>query len=335
MTSYIIRRLLLIIPTVFFALSFLFLLFFTLPGDPAQLIAGGADRNIDAGVVERINERYGLNDPLLVQFKDYWVRTIQWDLGESFLNRRDVNDILGEKAVASIRLGIWAIIIEVIVGISVGLLSAIRRYSIGDKITTIVTAAASAIPVFVLGFLLQWLFAVQPNKLGWPEWAKLRTQGIGPDSWTLFFIPTGEQWRYLILPAITLASVSTALAARMTRGSMLEVMRADYMRTATAKGLSERSVVFKHGLRNAMLPVVTLIGLDFGTVIGSAILTETTFSWPGLGSQIANSVTQRDLPVILGLTLVVVIAFAVINLLVDISYAWFDPRIRLGKGEHS
>jgi ABC-type dipeptide/oligopeptide/nickel transport system permease component len=335
MTSYIIRRLLLIIPTVFLALSFLFFLFFTLPGDPAQLIAGGADRNIDAGVIERINERYGLDDPLLVQFKDYWQRTIQWDLGESFLNRRDVNDILGEKAVASIRLGIWAVLIEIVVGISVGLLSAIRRYSIGDKVTTIVTAAASAIPVFVLGFLLQWLFAVQPNKLGWPEWARLRTQGIGPNSWTLFFIPTGEQWRYLILPAITLASVSTALAARMMRGSMLEVMRADYMRTATAKGLSERSVVFRHGLRNAMLPVVTLIGLDFGTVIGSAILTETTFSWPGLGSQIANSVTQRDLPVILGLTLVVVIAFAVINLLVDISYAWFDPRIRLGKGEHS
>jgi ABC-type dipeptide/oligopeptide/nickel transport system permease component len=335
MTSYIIRRLLLIIPTVFLALSFLFFLFFTLPGDPARLIAGGADRTIDSGVIERINDRYGLNDPILTQFTDYWQRTVKWDLGESFLNRRSVNDILGEKAVNSIRLGIWAIIIEIIVGISVGLLSALRRYSIGDKVTTILTAAASAIPVFVLGFFLQWLFAVQPNKWGWPEWARLRTQGIGPDSWTLFFIPTGEQWRYLILPAITLASVSTALAARMTRGSMLEVMRADYMRTARAKGLTERGVVLKHGLRNAMLPVVTLIGIDFGTVIGAAVLTETTFSWPGIGSEIANSVVQRDLPVILGLTLVVVIAFAVINLLVDISYAWFDPRIRMGKGERS
>jgi ABC-type dipeptide/oligopeptide/nickel transport system permease component len=335
MTSYIIRRLLLIIPTVFFALSFLFFLFFTLPGDPAQLIAGGANRVVDPGVMERINDRYGLDDPIATQFVDYWKRTIQWDLGESFLDRRSVNDILGEKAVNSIRLGIWAIIIEIIVGISVGLLSALRRYSIGDKVTTILTAAASAIPVFVLGFFLQWLFAVQPNKWGWPEWARLRTQGIGPDSWTLFFIPTGEQWRYLILPAITLASVSTALAARMTRGSMLEVMRADYMRTARAKGLTERGVVLKHGLRNAMLPVVTLIGIDFGTVIGAAVLTETTFSWPGIGSEIANSVVQRDLPVILGLTLVVVIAFAVINLLVDISYAWFDPRIRMGKGERS
>jgi ABC-type dipeptide/oligopeptide/nickel transport system permease component len=333
MTSYIIRRLLLIIPTVFVALSFLFFIFFLLPGDPASLIAGGANRTIDEGVQLRIEERYGLNDPILEQFSNYWQRTLQWDLGDSFLNRRSVNEILGERAINSLRLAIWAVIIEVIIGFSVGLLSAIRRYSFADKLTTILTAAASAIPVFVLGFVLQYVFAVQPNKLDWPEWARLRTSGIGPDTWTFFFIPTGEQWRYLILPAITLASVSTALLARMTRGSMLEVLRADYMRTARAKGLSERQVVVKHGLRNAMLPVVTLLGIDFGTAIGVAVLTETTFSWPGLGSQIFDSVQDRDLPVLLGLTLAVVLAYAFINLVVDVSYAWFDPRIRLGQGE--
>ena len=335
MTSYIIRRLLLIIPTVFVALSFLFFLFFLLPGDPASLIAGGANRAIDPGVLDRINARYGLNDPIPVQFVHYWQRTIQWDLGESFLNRRSVNEILGERSINSIRLGIWAILIEIVVGIAVGLLAAIRRYSIADKLTTIITAGASAVPVFVLGFVLQYLFAVQPNKLGWPEWTKLRTSGLGPDTWTFFFIPTGEQWRYLILPAITLASVSTALLARMTRGSMLEVLRADYMRTARSKGLGERDVVIRHGLRNAMLPVVTLIGIDFGTVIGVAVLTETTFSWPGLGSEIVQAVSQRDLPVLLGLTLAVVLAYALINMLVDLSYAWFDPRIRLGEGENS
>ena len=326
MTSYIIRRLLLIIPTVFIALSFLFLLFFALPGDPANLIAGGAERNIP---------QQTLDNPLYEQFTDYWQRTVQWDLGESYLSRRSVNSILGEKAVASLRLAIWAIIIEIVVGLSVGLLSAIRRYSLSDKLTTVVTAVASAVPVFVLGFVMQWLFAVKPNQWDWPEWARLRTSGIGPDSWTLFFIPTGEQWRYLILPAIALASVTTALLARMTRGSMLEVLRADYMRTARAKGLRERDVVLKHGLRNAMLPVVTLIGLDFGTAIGAAVLTETTFTWPGLGSQIAQSVNDRDLPVLLGLTLVVVLAYAFVNIVVDVSYAWFDPRIRLGKGEHA
>jgi oligopeptide transport system permease protein len=337
MTSFIIRRLLQIIPTVFVALSFLFFIFFLLPGDPARLIAGGAERNVDPGVLERVNERYGLDDPILTQFGDYWQRTIQWDLGESFLTNRSVNEILGEKAVASIRLAFWAIVIEIIVGISVGLLSAIRRYSISDRLTTIVTAAASAVPVFVLGFVLQYLFAVLPgpNKWNFPEWARLRTSGIGPDSWTFFFIPTGEQWRYLILPAIALASVTTALLARMMRGSMLEVLRADYMRTARAKGLGERDVVLKHGLRNAMLPVVTLIGIDFGTAMGAAVLTEFTFNWPGLGSEIVTSVQQRDLPVILGLTLAVVLAYAFVNLVVDVSYAWFDPRIRLGKGDHA
>ena len=335
MASYIIRRLLLLIPTVFFALSFLFMLFFVLPGDPASLIAGGGERTPNPITVQQVTERYGFDDPLPTQFANYWKRTIQWDLGTSYINNRSVNDILGEKAVNSLRLGIWAIIIEIIVGISVGLLSAIRRYSIMDKLTTVGTATVSAIPVFVLGFILQYAFAVYPNKQGWPEWARLRTSQIGPPGsgsgdWFLFFIPQGVQWRYLILPAITLASVSTALAARMTRGSMLEVLRADYMRTAKAKGLSERKVITRHGLRNAMLPVVTLIGLDLGTVIGAAVLTETVFSWPGLGSTIADSVLRRDLPVLLGLTLAVILAYSLINLIVDVSYAWFDPRIRLG-----
>jgi peptide/nickel transport system permease protein len=217
------------------------------------------------------------------------------------------------------------------VGISVGLISAVKRYSRTDKATTIFTTAAAAIPVFVLGFALQYLFAVVPNKRGWPEWTHLRTSGLGPDTWTAFFIPVGEQWRYLILPAVTLACVSTALAARMMRGSMLDVLQADYIRTARSKGLRERSVVLRHGLRNALIPVVTLIGIDFGTVIGAAVLTETVYSWPGIGSRIVEAVNERDLPVILGLTLAVIIAYTVVSLFVDISYAWFDPRIRLGE----
>jgi oligopeptide transport system permease protein len=333
MLGYVIRRILLIIPTVFLALTFLFFLFFTLPGDPVNLIAGGGDRTIDPGVLERIEEHYGFDEPIHTQFINYWQRTIQWDLGDSYLNRRSVNDILGDKAVNSLRLAFWAITIEIVIGVSVGLVSALKRYSIADQVTTVATAAASAIPVFVLGFILQYVFAVLPNKRGWPDILQLKTSGLGPDTWSLFFIPTGEQWRYLVLPAFTLAAVSTALCARMTRGSMLEVLRADYMRTARAKGLRERDVIARHGLRNAMLPVVTLIGIDFGTVIGAAVLTETVFSWPGLGSAIADSVVDRDLPVTLGLTLVVVVSFSIINLLVDLSYAWFDPRIRLSEGD--
>jgi len=338
MTSYIIRRLLLIIPTVFFALSLLFFLFFTLPGDPARLIAGGANRSVPEEVVERATERYDLDEPLYKQFVTYWQHTLTWDLGESYVERgTSVNETLGEKAPNSVRLAIWALIIEVIVGIAVGLISAIRRYSLMDRFTTLGTAGAAAIPAFVMGFVLQYVFAVLPGPNYWdlPEWAQLKTSGMNEDGWAFFFIPVGDQWRYLILPAITLASVSTALLTRMTRGSMMEVLRADYMRTARAKGLSERDVIVKHGLRNAMLPVVTLIGYDFGTAIGVAVLTETTFNWPGLGSEISLALIQRDLPMLLGLTLAVVLAYALINLVVDVSYAWFDPRIRLGKEERA
>jgi ABC-type dipeptide/oligopeptide/nickel transport system permease component len=331
MFSFLIRRLLQAIPTIFVAVSFLFLLFFVLPGDPATLIAGGLERTPDPGVVARANERYGFNDPLWRQFLGYWGRVLRWDLGESFITRNSVNEILGDKAPRSVRLAIWATLIEIVVGISVGLISAVKRYSTIDKITTLATTAAAAVSVIVLGFILQYVFAVLPQRHSLPDWMHLRTSRLGPDSWLLFFIPTGDQWRYLILPAVTLASVSTALAARMMRGSMLEVLRADYMRTAKSKGLTDRSVVLRHGLRNALIPVVTLIGIDFGTVIGSAVLTETVFSWPGIGSQIVDSVQRRDLPVILGLSMVVVIVYVLVNLLVDLSYAWFDPRIRLGE----
>ena len=338
MTSFIIRRLFLIIPTVFVAVSFLFLIFYALPGDPATLIAGGADRNPNPIQIQQITEQYGLDDPIYVQFFNYWKNVLSGDLGQSFQQGRSVNSILVDKAPNSIRLAMWAILIEIVIGVAVGIYSAIRRYSLADKLTTVGTAALSAIPVFVLGFILQYVFAVYPNKQGWPEWMRLRTSGIAAprtdEEWFLFFIPTGpEQWRYLILPAITLASVSTALAARMMRGSMLETLGADYMRTAKAKGLSERKIVVGHGLRNAMLPVVTLIGLDLGATIGAAVLTETVFSWPGLGSTIADAVGSRDLPVVLGLTLAVVVVYSLINLFVDVSYAWFDPRVRLGAGD--
>jgi ABC-type dipeptide/oligopeptide/nickel transport system permease component len=331
MIAYTIRRLLQIVLTVFIALSGLFFLFFTLPGDPASLIAGGADRGvIDEGVLDRVNARYGFDKPILEQFVDYWDRTIHLDLGESFKNNRSVTSALGDAAPNSLRLGFWAVTIEIVVGISVGLLSALRRFSLWDRITTIVTASASAMPVFVLGFILQYAFAVYPNKHGWPDWMRLRTSGIGDNTWALLVIPTGDTWRYLVLPAVTLASVSTALAARMMRGSMLEVLKADYLRTARAKGLNERQVIVKHGLRNAMLPVITLIGIDFGTAVGVAVLTENVFSWPVLGSTIADSVIERDLPILLGFTLIVTLAYAVVNLVIDLSYAWFDPRIRLG-----
>ncbi len=331
MFAFIVRRLLQLIPTVFLAISFLFILFYVLPSDPARIIAGGNNRNPDPIVIQQVAERYGFNDPIWRQFLHYWGRVLHWDLGHSFKDRKSVNAILGERAPRSIRLAIWATLIEIVVGISVGLVSAVKRYSFTDKLTTFATTAAAAIPAFVLGFMLQYMFAVTPEKHGWPNIFQMKTSRLGPDSWFLFLFPTQDQWRYLTLPAITLACVATALAARMMRGSMLEVLRADYMRTAKSKGLTERAVIFRHGLRNALIPVITLIGIDFGTVIGAAVLTETVFSWPGIGSKIVEAVGDRDLPVILGLSLVVVVAYVIVNLFVDLSYAWFDPRIRLGE----
>jgi ABC-type dipeptide/oligopeptide/nickel transport system permease component len=279
-----------------------------------------------------IEARYGLDQPVYVQYGRYWKQLASGDLGESYQNRREVNDILADAGAASLRLAIWAVIIEVLIGVTAGVISAVRRYSFIDALTTVSTTMMVAVPVFVLGYVFQYVLGVYTNQNDFPEWLQFPVQGIGPDSWAFFFIPTNGQWRYLLLPALALASVSTALVARMTRTTMLEVLRADYMRTARAKGLSERQVVLRHGLRNAMIPVVTLVGLDLASLIGSAVLTETVFNWPGMGTAIFGAILAQDAPVVLGLVLVLVIAYVLINLLVDISYGLFDPRIRYGGG---
>lgn len=330
MGTYAVRRLLLIVPVVFGAMTILFLLFFVIPGDPVELLAGAEGRAVPEPTRRAIEARFGLDQPLYQQYVDYWGRTIQLDLGESYVSRRDVSDILARTAAASARLALWAVIVEIVIGLSAGVLSAVRRYSFLDSLVTISTAAAAAIPVFVLGYIFQQMFAVYPFQHDWPEWANFPAQGIGPDSWSFFVIPRGEQWRYLLFPTVTLACVSTALVARMTRTTMLEVSQADYMRTARAKGVRERTVIFRHGLRNALIPVVTLIGIDVGVLMGSAVLTETVFNWPGMGSTIVESIGRRDAPVVLGLVLVLVVIYVVINLFVDLSYGLFDPRIRYG-----
>jgi ABC-type dipeptide/oligopeptide/nickel transport system permease component len=329
MGGFVLRRVLVTIPVVFCALSLLFLLFFLVPGDPVDTLAGGGgQRAVSESVRHNIEEKYGLNQPVANQFANYWGRTLTGDLGTSYKTNTPVNETVKRTMVASARLAFWAICIEVLIGISAGVLSAVKRYSFMDGLTTISTAAISALPVFVLGYLLQLVFGVYGGQHDWPQWARLPVQGIGPDTWTLGVIPTGDQWRYLVLPAFTLASVSTALVARLTRGTMLEVVRADYMRTARAKGLLERHVVLRHGLRNAMIPVITYIGIDFATLMGSAIVTETVFNWPGMGSRLAEAISAQDVPVVLGITLVIVVLYVTANLLVDLSYGWFDPRIR-------
>jgi ABC-type dipeptide/oligopeptide/nickel transport system permease component len=237
----------------------------------------------------------------------------QGDLGESILQRRSVTRILGDGMPWSLRLAFCAIGIEAVIGILAGVISAVRRYSFMDVFTTIGTSVVVAIPVFWLGLMLQILFGVQLQK----TFLHLPISGV----------EAGFPKAY-VLPALTLASVFTAVTARLTRTTMLEVMRQDYIRTASAKGLSERRVIYKHALRNAMIPVVTNIGLDFGALIGGAILTETVFSWPGVGRELAIAALRQDNPLVIGGTIVLILGFLGVNLLVDISYGFLDPRIR-------
>jgi ABC-type dipeptide/oligopeptide/nickel transport system permease component len=330
MFAFVVRRVFGLIFILWGTVTLMFFLFFLLPDDPAELIAGGGGKNPDPQVVENIREKYGLNDPIVVQYGKYLIRIAHFDFGESFADKEPVTEIIADKAPASLRLAFWAIMVEATVGIGAGVLSALKKYSASDTITTLLAAIMSALPVFVLAFIIQQITGVYANQHGWPEWARFPVQGIGPNQWYLGVIPSAEQFQYLIQPVIVLASVSTIVVARLARTTMLEVSKTDYMRTARAKGLRERRITLHHGLRNAMIPVITYIGIDFGVLVGTAVLTETVFNWPGLGSEIVQAADGRDLPVLIGLTFVVVLVYGLANLLVDISYAWFDPRVRLG-----
>ena len=331
MTAYIIRRVFGLLITVWAALTLVFFLYFMLPDDAANLLAGGGNRSVPESVVKNTAKKFGLDQPIYVQYFKYLGNVVTLDFGQSWKDGRDVSEVIAERAPASLRLAIWAIAIEASIGISLGILSAKRKNSFADTATTVAAAVASAIPVFVLGYAFQQTTGVFAYQHGWPDWAQLPVQGIGPDSWYLFIVPTAEQFTYLIQPAIVLAAVSTVIVARLTRTTMLEVGKSDFVRTAKAKGLSDGQITRRHSLRNAMIPVITFLGLDFGTLVTAAILTETVFNWPGLGSKLVSAADGRDLPVLVGLTAVVVMVYGVVNLMVDLSYAWFDPRVRLGE----
>lgn len=331
MASFILRRFLQLLFVLWGGATLLFFIFYTLPSDPAERIAGGSgDRGANPQVVENVREKYGFNDPILVQYGNYMKKLATGDLGESYRTKEDVSEILKRRFPTSLRLAIWAVTIEAFIGIGSGMLSARRRNSIADSATTTAAVVASAVPVFVLGFLIKQVTGVYAFEHDWPAWARFPSLGFGDNQqWYLGFIPSLRQLKFLAQPAIVLAAVGTAVLARITRTSMLETMRLDHVRTARAKGLDERTVMRKHVLRNAMIPVVTILGIDFGTMVGAAVLTETVFNLRGIGSQIVQSATDRDLPVVLALTMVVMLIYGLANLAVDVSYALFDPRVRL------
>lgn len=310
MFYYILKRILQIIPVVIGITILLFVLMYVIPEDPARLIL---EKGATPQALQNLREKMGIDKPVYVQYWRYVKQLSKGDLGTSYRYRRSVNSILAEHYPNSIKLAFAAIIIETIIGLLAGIISAVRKYSFLDVLVTISTTILVCIPVYWLGMLLQIGFGL---KLGW-----LPMSGMGDGS-----------IRFYILPAITLASVSTAFVARITRSTMLDVMSNDYIRTAYAKGLSNNSVIYKHGLKNALIPVVTYIGIDLGTLMGGAILTETIFAWPGVGRTIYLAILQRDAPVVIGGTIVLVLIFVFMNLFVDIIYAVLDPRIRLEGG---
>jgi len=311
MLYFIIRRILQIIPVIIGVTLILFTLMYIIPEDPAKLIL---EKGATPEALQNLREKMGIDKPVYVQYWRYIKKLAKGDLGTSYRYRRSVNGILADHYPNSIKLALAAIIIEIVIGIFAGIVSAVKKYSFWDVLVTVSTTIAVCVPVYWLGMMLQVSFGL---KLGW-----LPMSGMGDGSIS-----------YYILPAITLASVSTAFVARMTRSTMLEVLSNDYITTAYAKGLSTNMVIGKHALKNALIPVVTLIGMDLGALMGGAILTETVFNWPGVGRTIYLAILQRDAPVVIGGTIILVMIFVVMNLIVDIIYALLDPRIRFEKKE--
>ncbi len=308
MARYVVRRLLQMVLVLLGASLVLFACLFVVPGDPIAT-SQGEGRQIDPSTRVALAERYHLDEPLPSQYLHYLGRLGRGDMGESYSFRRPVNDMLGEKLGNTVRLGVAALALQLVLGIVAGVIAAVSRYSFLDVLITLSTTVAIGVPTFVIGMALQNVFAVSLR------WLPLQGGQAGP--------------RAIILPALTLAAVDTALVARLMRGTMLEVMRADYIRTAVGKGLSRRDVVLKHALRNCAIPVLTYLGIAFASLLGGAVITEAIFNWDGLGLAMVNAIQSQDNPVVMGVVTYGVVVVAVVNLLVDISYAVLDPRIRL------
>lgn len=309
MYGYVIRRLLLAIPVLIGVSILVFAIIRFIPGDPARAIAGV---HASPEYIEQVRRELLLDEGLHVQYYVYITNLLQGDLGRSTFTRRPVTVELRERFPNTLILAATAMVIATIIGMSAGIISATRRYSLFDNFSMLAALVGVAAPVFWLGVMFQLLFSVH---LGW-----LPSGGIGT-------------WKHLVLPSLTLGLATAALLARITRSSMLEVLRQDYITTARSKGLVERVVTYKHALKNAMIPVVTVMGLQFGTLLGGAVLTETVFSWPGIGRLMVDSILARDYPVVQGAVLLLAVFFVMINLVVDVIYAFLDPRISYGTRE--
>lgn len=304
MFTYIVKRLLGMIPTLILVAMVVFLFVHALPGDPARLAAGP---EADEATVQLVRQQLGLDQPLPTQFIQYFERLLQGDLGHSLRTKRAVITEIGERLMPTLLLTLASMVWSVIFGLLIGVISAVWRNRLPDRVGMTVAVSGISFPAFALGMVLMQVFSVE---LGW-----LPAVGAGT-------------WKHYILPSITLGAGVAAVMARFTRAAFVEVMKEDYVRTARAKGLAERIVVAKHTFRNALIPVVTMMGLQFGFLLGGSIVVETVFAWPGVGMLLVDSVNMRDYPVIQGLILLFSIEFILINLVVDVLYGVINPTIR-------
>ena len=326
MLRYVLSRSLAAIPLLWLAITALFVVFLVVPGDPVAVLA--ADQPLTPQVRQSIEEHYGLDQPVIVRYARFFGRLVQGDLGESYVTGRDVGSMIAETLPASLRLAFWAIVIEIVLGVGTGVLAATWHKSKVDALLRMSTLLVMIVPAFLIGIALQYFLGILPFKLGWPEPLRFPVQGIGPDTWFAFFIPRGEQWRHLLLPAITLACVTTAVTSRLARTAMIETLQADFIRTLQAMGVPSRRIVLSHALRNAIGPVIAFVAVNIGRMLGSAVLVETIFGWPGMGSRIQQALALRDAPVVMGFVIVLVLAFLFFNLAADLLHGAIDPRVR-------
>jgi len=303
--QFVVRRLIQTIPVVLGVTILVFSLMHLIPGDPAQIIAGEV---APAAQVEAIRERLGLNDPVPVQYIRYMGNLLQGDLGQSVRSSRSVVDEIQPRIWVTMRLALYSMILSVMLGLVAGVISAVRRYSLTDSMLMVAALFGFSMPAFWLGLMLIKLFAI--------DLALLPPSGWGT-------------WQQGILPVITLGTAGAAIIARMTRSSMLDVINQDYIRTARAKGVKERVVIYKHGLKNALIPVVTVIGIEMGMLLSGTVLTETVFAINGMGRLAIDAIRSRDFPLVQGIVLIFALIFVFVNFLVDVSYRYLNKRIDL------
>ncbi len=333
MSRFILRRFLSLIPTVLGISILVFFMVHLIPGDPAEMMLG---ERASVESLKQLREQLGLNEPLYVQYGLFMSRLVRGDLGRALRTNEKITTEIMQRFPATIELSLAAILIATVFGMLAGIISATRQYSVFDYISMVASLIGVSMPIFWLGLVLMIIFSLH---LGWlplsgrlSYFIELETvtnlyviDSVLTGNWTAF---KDAVW-HLIMPAFTLSTIPMAIIARITRSSMLEVLRQDYIRTAKAKGLSPVTVYLKHGLKNAMIPVITVIGLQFGILMGGAILTETIFAWPGIGNWILNAVYARDFNAVQGGTMLVATVFVLINMVVDILYAWVNPRIKV------